>query len=306
MENTGTTQGDLSISDLRSILAGEEPTAAPAQETPKPEAEATETTSAETEATASESETEQGSDPENKGDRGPDGKFKAKDEDAETSPGVQKRIDKAVRAQREAERRAIEAERRLAEIQGSRPAQENAQQAAGELKMEDFPDVDSYFKAVAERKEAEVRRAQAETAAQAERQREQEALQASHLARVEAAREKYDDYEATISGAQSLDISNELAQQILHSDHGPDVAYYLAKHPAELKRIMALPLVRHAAEFGRLETRFTSPQPKPQPKPLPKPAATVGGAPSSREPELHDRNIDMGTFKRLARARMAG
>ena len=295
-----------SIGDLRSMLSGETP--AEAAEPSKAEAQSVETPAGTEAEAAAEPETDQGSDPEATGEdnRGPDGKFTAKDE-GETSPGVQKRIDKAVRAQREAERRAQEAERRLAEIsQGSRPATEHAPQAASDLKMEDFPDVNAYFRAVAERTAAEAGKAQAEALARAEQQRAQDALQASHLARVEAAKTKYDDYESTIEAAQSLDISQELVQQILHSDHGPDVAYYLAKNPAELKRIMALPQVRHAAEFGKLETRFTSPPPKPQPKPLPKPAATVGGSGSVKEPDLHDRNIDMGTFKRLAQARLAG
>ena len=67
-------------------------------------------------------------------------------------PGVQKRIDKAIAKQRDAERRAAEAERRLAEIQGSRPAIEKTAESAAapleEPQASAFETYDSYVRAL--------------------------------------------------------------------------------------------------------------------------------------------------------------
>jgi hypothetical protein len=45
----------------------------------------------------------------------------------------------------------------------------------------------------------------------------------------------------------------------MESPVGAKIAYELAKNPAESRRIAALPVLKQAAEFGKMEARLTDP-----------------------------------------------
>lgn len=320
-------RGDHSFAELRTMLAGETP-AAPAADAPKAEAApaASGDIPAAEPAPASEPATTQdGNDGQQ---RGADGKFKPKAAAASAEPdeavpaGVQKRIDKAVRAQREAERRAAEAEAKLAN-QGSRPggAQQpanNAQPAAATPKPD--PAKPETFKAYGETYEAylealtdwKVDQRRAKDAAEAETQRAADAQRKvldSHNARVDKAKADKLDWDETMEAGQSVPITRELLDFIRQSEHGPDTAYYLLKNPEEMARVLALAPVLQVAEAGAIaKAQFeakpasAATSPAPAKKPLPKPAAAIGGSAGAKQPDLNDPKLSMSEFKRLVRA----
>ena len=76
-----------------------------------------------------------------------------------------------------------------------------------------------------------------------------------------AAAEKYADFEEVV-GESDAPISREMGQAIVESEVGTDIAYYLAQHPDEAKRIASLSPIRQIAEIGKLEDRVSKPAPK--------------------------------------------
>jgi hypothetical protein len=300
-QDTAAPRGDYSLAELRSMVTGDEKPAAGSESEAAPPAEVDagdgdgDQNSSNSDASEADADGKTG---EGKA-RGEDGKFRAKDGD-----NVQKRIDKAVKAQREAERERDELKQKLAS--GSQPAQETAKPAAQSTERPDpqkFETYDAYIEALTEWKsdQREARREQEKQKAVAQRA-EQETLTA-HNSRVETAREKHADYDEVLATVGKLQISRALHEAIVSSEHGPEVAYRLAKDPDEAKRIAALPPLRQVAEFGRLESLIEKPAAKPaDKKPLPKPAANVGGGAGAKSLALDDPDISMSTFKRLASA----
>lgn len=312
----GTTEqpvrGDYSLAELRGMITPAAPPAAADTATKTPSQASEPGTSTETQQNPNAA---QGQQP-----RSEDGKFKGKapEEREEGGPaGVQKRIDKAVRAQRDAERRAKEAEDRLAAQQGQQteskpPAAQQAQQPAqqpaaapAKPKAEDFTTYEEYVEALtdwkADVRDLKKREADAKNAAEA---REREVL-TTHASRIEKAKAEIPDWQETIDGAASLPISREMHVAIVESEQGPQIAYHLAKHPEEAARIYALSPTRQIAELGRLEATLTAPaaQPAAEKPRLPKPPANVGGtASAATEPKLDDAKLPMSEFKRLAAA----
>lgn len=219
-------------------------------------------------------------------DSGPEKKEEPKAEDEPVPPGVQKRIDKAVAKQREAERRAAEAEQRLQALQGSRPAEKNAQPAAaaetGTTDAEPDPDkfdkYEDYIKALTKWSLEQTRKAEAkqadDTRAAGERQ---QALEAWGQ-RVEAAKAEYADFDEVIESVD-IPLPAPLIEALMDSEHGARIGYQLAKTPAELERISKLSPLAMIREVGKLETRFTTqkaPEPKPKPS-APEPITPVKG-----------------------------
>lgn len=166
------------------------------------------------------------------------------------------RIDELTRQRREAERQADYWKQR-AEAQSS-------------------TDYDSleYEDQIAERVSARQRREMAESA----RNAAQSAAASVFEAREVIARETYADYDVVAKNPH-VQISNAMAEVILDSDVGPELAYHLGKNPAEAARIAALPPSRQAAELGRLEAKISAP--KALPKQPPTPVQPVGGNASS-------------------------
>lgn len=330
-------RGDYSIAELRGLMRGEEPKPAASAEAPPAAGDKP----AESGPVSGTDKAQAAAAADDKTERGTDGKFKAKDGEAkqgETKPdgegevpaGVQKRIDKAVRAQRDAERRADEAERKLREGQGSRPGDEqppnngqpgakNAPSAA-EAKpkprpeAKDFDTYDAYMVDLTRWTIAQEREADAQKRAQDTRQAADSAAVRSHVERVEAAKKKPEmaDFDEVIADAKDLPISRGMHDAIVTSEKGPEIAYQLAKNPDEARRIAALSPVRQIAELGKIEAAIEAKasadqsadkKPPAEKKPLPKPAANVGGGSGApKEQRLDDPDIDMGTFRRLARA----
>jgi hypothetical protein len=215
-------------------------------------------------------------------------------------PGVQKRIDKAIAKQRDAERRAAEAERRLAEIQGSRPAIEKTAESAAapleEPQASAFETYDAYVRALTRfelknelklEREAE-KKAEQEKSAQAEARKAQDAWD-ERRAKVS---EKYTDWEDVV-GAAAIPVSQALHDALLTSEHGPEIAYQLAKDPAEAKRLNTLSPLEQIRTVGRLEAKFeASPEPeRPKVSKAPKPPTPITGGVKSSAPDIHDETL---------------
>ena len=289
-----------SFAELRAMLI-------PVTETPA--AAATPVAEAKTDP-ASELEAEQ----EETRERGPDGKFKpasvAKVEDDESAAvpaGVQKRIDKAVRAQREAERQRDELQAKLTGTAGSRPAgkPDTAQpvEAAGRPESSKFETYEAYVEALTDWK-IEVK-AQARSNAEAQR-----ANNAAFEARVAAVKADpdYADYDDVIEEMGAMPISQVMQAAIRESEVGPKLAHYLGKNPEEAARIAKLQPNAGARAMGALEAQLSKPpaaETKPAAaKPLPRPAKAIGGAAAPHVVDLNDPNLDMAVFKREFRKRL--
>lgn len=308
-------RGDHSIAELRTMLTGETPAAGAGDANHETPAAAGAGETDDATRTAPDSDPEDGQQEQEQKtearERGEDGKFKAKTD----GDNVQKRIDKAVKAQREAERERDELRARLANP-GSQPAKEQAQPAAKQEpaatakrpEAKDFETYDGYIEALQEWK-LDQRDAQREQQRQqAERQQAERAIAEAHGGRVAKAREAHADYDEVLAGVSNLRISEQLHNAIVTSEHGPEIAYTLAKDPAEAKRIASLAPARQLVEFAKLELKLETPATdnKQPAKALPKPAAKVGGGTSAKQPNLNDPDISIGTFKRLASAALRG
>lgn len=131
----------------------------------------------------------------------------------------------------------------------------------GELDAAFIRDVAVYEtrKVLAAERAADTARSQNETQTRAQREF------AAQVSKFEAAgSEKFDDFaEVVVQGAQAdqWPLSKTVADLMFESEVGPDIAYYLATHVEEAKKIMAKSPNAQAAAFGRLEATFSSQSP---------------------------------------------
>ena len=112
--------------------------------------------------------------------------------------------------------------------------------------------------------------------------------------RVAKAKEKYADYEA-VTTADNVPITQYMADAIVESEHGTDVAYYLGTNVSEAERIARLSPRGQLMELGYLTAQFrqaakeeVKPQVTQAPKPI-KPLATgsrSAAVTSSGEPDM--------------------
>jgi hypothetical protein len=252
-------------------------------------------------------------------------------------PGVQKRIDKAIAKQREAERRAEEAERRLQETsQVAKPAAvEQPKAAESELKapvkpeLKDFADWDKYEEAkdkwtieyaefTAKSAVAADRKARTEAEARAKAEEQNKAVASEWDKSVEAARESHEDYDEKIDQAKE-DIkagklkpaNNTVLGAIVASDAKAELLYHLLSNPEELEQLNSLPQHMVGYALGKIEAKITSAKPsKPAPektvKPNPKPPEPVTGKASASSGPSEEDSTEEWLRKRNAQVRAKG
>jgi hypothetical protein len=175
-------------------------------------------------------------------------------------PWWEKRFDELTADKHAERRRAEAAERRLQalEQQASPPAKAEA--------PEYYDDPEGYNRWIIEQAKAEVRE-----------EFTREKTVSTYAERVAKAREAKPDFDSVTTNPD-LKITPTMAEVIVESDIGPEVAYHLGTNPQEAARIAALPLARQAAELGRLEAKLSQPPAAPaQRTPPPPPPQTVGG-----------------------------
>lgn len=140
-------------------------------------------------------------------------------------------------------------------------------QAPAKPKIDSFQDYSDYVEALADWKIGEARRVDRETAA---REAEAHRVTESWRTRVESAKGRYQDFEAVALMAPTEIPQGSLVDAwILEHKSGADVLYSLQKDPAELRRILALPLFDQVDALSLLAQRLS---------PTREPAVSTGAA----------------------------
>ena len=235
----------------------------------------------------------------------------------------QKRINQAVKRQRAAERErdAARAEmrsmgERLARLEGvvstgrtapltqTQDDGNNNDVAPNPAKYE-YGDLDTRY--IADLARFEARKAFRAEQEQSQRQSRQRQDSEANAAKVESLRsfaakgsERYDDFDdVVIASAQANEwpMTPTIGELVLGSEHGPDIAYFLASHKDEAHRVAKLTPAKQAAWFGQQEALLSSqsadastpkvPQTTKAP-PLPSARARGGGSKTSVSADTQD------------------
>lgn len=277
---------------------------------------------------------------------GASNKEQVRDDDSgefKVSPGVQKRIDKAVKAQREAERRAEEAERKLQATQAPQPAKETvAQPETSELKPPVKPNIndpkyagtdgwdkhkadeDKYIEELIDYKSkaavAEDRKQRAEEATKAKQAEVEKARVQQWNESDEAAKAAHDDYEDTfksfaedvVAGKRKA-FGNELLGALIESDAKAELAYHLIKNPDDFELLQSTPSHRLGYVLGKIEAKLNLkaepkpvPEPKKEAKALPKPPEAVKGNATAGSGPSEEDSAEEWARKRNAQVRAKG
>jgi hypothetical protein len=224
-------------------------------------------------------------------ERNDDGTFKKRDK-------VQERIDKAVKAQRDAERRAEAAEREL-QARTSQPATPAA--VPDSTPPEAYPTIDQFLNDAdpyASLAKA-IGKYEAKAAVDAYRQQQQqEAARGEVLERVsaivEAGQKKYANWQAVVADSDAATIPMpEMTLAALHRlENAEDVIYYLGQHPDEARVLAAHDPMQALLSLGALSRSVVAPSGSTTPavstsraKPLIKPVGATPVAPEPRPPD---------------------
>jgi hypothetical protein len=197
-----------------------------------------------------------------------------------TKKGLAKRFSKLTQARREAEARAAAAEARLAELQGSRPAQEDAKPViAGEPKLDDFDTFEQYTRALARWEARQLIESERKAEADRTEKKRVESTIQNWNQRVAEFSSKYEDYGDLVDSLPPL--PNVLQRAVIESEAGPELAYHLAKpeNHEQLERLISASddAMKMARIIGRIEAQLVKP-------PEPKKEASVSKAPDPIKP----------------------
>jgi len=188
----------------------------------------------------------------------------------------QRAIDRATRELKEENRKLAE---RLAAVEGkSRPEPTPAIEVP---KREKFK-TDAEFEEAMFDYRYQVRRAkEANEQAQQQTQARLKENFENYQSAVADFRETHDDWDEVVDSKVPINESTYLA--VMELENGPQVAYYLGKHPDYARRLAEMSPLSAAMEVGRLATRLKTGAPKSE-----RPGAADGGAkpkPKTRLPE---------------------
>ena len=195
-----------------------------------------------------------------------------KDDEHRVPKGVQKRIDRLTR-----EKYRLQAENEVLRNQRQPAAPAPVEQPVAKApKMEDFATVEEYIEAVTDFKATALINKKETERAQSFQQREAQNAQAKladgYSKQVNEARQVYDDFD-DVTDNPDIAISGAMAQAIMRSNNGADIAYYLGKNPAEAERLLELDPYSVAIEIGKISAKIVRPTPK-----------TTSSAPAPIEP----------------------
>ena len=235
------------------------------------------------------------------------------DEDQTASKGRggsrQRKIDKLTRENADLQRQlAAIREQPPAEGQGSkRPASAPAE---GKPKLEDCETLEAYQEALTDWKLDEREHVRKAQDLQRQAHEAEQKIQTEWSKREKQAAKLHDDYDDVIDTVKPPEGPGVLAarQAMLEDEAGPEILYYLAKHPDELKRIAALTPVSAVREIGRLSAKLTiSPAPengKPKVTGAPKPPPPSGRPTKTSTDDINDPEV-VNDYSRWERLRMA-
>lgn len=208
----------------------------------------------------------------------------------------QRRLDRQKAARIEAETRARMLEERLAQLEGRNQQPQRPAAADQPPKIGDFQDIEAYTSAVAEYKAQQILEKRISETIQAQREanhrHQQEALAASWSEKVAKTANEFPDWE-DVAAETDATVTDTMQRAILESDHGPRLAYYLAKNPDEAERIARMSPVRQIAEIGKLEDRVLSLKPTAKaPSKAPAPISPVSGRAKATTGLSDDLSVD--------------
>jgi hypothetical protein len=142
----------------------------------------------------------------------------------------------------------------------------------------------------------------------------QQKLKVAWEKRMKAASKLHEDFDEAIESVQAPEGPGfaDGRQAMLEDEHGAEILYYLAKHPAELKRIAGLSPHSAVVAIGKLSAKFAAssspengtPMITGAPKPPPSSARPSKIATDSLDdPEVQQ---DYAKWERLRRAQLKG
>lgn len=178
--------------------------------------------------------------------------------------------------QREIQRQVAEAlKAQQPQAQGAAPAEPSKPTA------EQFQSTEEYVAALARYEAEKLYEARKMTEAkeyqEAQQRRHHETVVTTYQQRVEAAIEKYPDFEE-VAYSDDVPITNAMAMAIQESEMGPDIAYYLGKNVAEAQRIAKLSPLSQAKELGKLEAKIAAAPAPAKPSKAPEPITPINAS----------------------------
>lgn len=139
-----------------------------------------------------------------------------------------------------------------------------------EPKRDDFPDYETFLRAVGR---WEGRQGQREETSKAKEEADKKAEQDREAAtarefkkRADAAIKDIPDFVETIENAEDVMITKAMGREIQESEFGPRILYELVKNPDEAARIAALPVNAQIRAIGKMEARLEAGAKKPDKK----------------------------------------
>lgn len=172
---------------------------------------------------------------------------------------IQERFSKLAQQRRDAEERANAAEARARELEAklNPPKLDDIEAQIGPRpKASEFTDIEEYSAQLEEwgGKRAILLDAQQRGAQAAQAAREEQVK--TFRERQGAFKEAHPDYDDVVSSAADIPVAQDLLDEMLASDMGLAVQYYLGQNHDEIKRLNTLSPAKRMLEFGRLETRL--------------------------------------------------
>lgn len=223
----------------------------------------------------------------------------------------QRKIDKLTRENAELHQRVLALEQKPPAAE--EPGQKPKAPAEGKPKLEDFATLEDYQEAMTDWKLDEREKARKAADAEREAREAHEKLQTEWSKQVKAAAKVHDDFDDVIDSVKApAGPGVEAARQAMIEDaNGAEILYWLGTHPADLKRIAALPPVSAVREIGKLSAKFDTPAAPENGKPkvtgAPKPPPPSGRPSKVTSESLDDPEVvkDYAKWERLRKAQLA-
>lgn len=214
---------------------------------------------------------------------------KVDEDDAPIPKGVQKRIDRAIRRQYEAEAETKYLREQMARQEQPKPIQQPA--AETEPKLEDFQDYETYLKAAAKHEARQELRQQMQQHTQRVEQERAQAAQRqtaeSWHRKVSIATAELPDF-ADVVGSSSVPMPDHVKAAVMQSEQGPKLAYYLASHPDEAEQIASQHPLAAIRSLMRIEDKLAAAPAAKKATDTPAPITPVGAKAKSEKspPEM--------------------
>lgn len=205
----------------------------------------------------------------------------------------QRRIDKLVGDNYAKDAKIAALEAKIEAFMQFQPQQQVRQE---QLTKDDFPSDEAYIEHLIEKKaEAklsafEAKRAKEEKEREAQLSRQQ--VQQKFIQASQKAMSEYTDY-LDVTADLNIATDSELGENIMESDLGPQIMYYLGKNPSIEEKLLSLKGRALAREIGKIEDKLSRPIEKKTTK-APDPITPVSSAGTGKYTGKPDLKKDSG------------